>query len=656
LKSLWDRKKAAKIGDDLLGLRVYTSRLLGREPDLVLHGGGNTSVKMPFTDIFGDTEELLYVKGSGWDLETIEAAGFAPVKMSVLTKMAELETLTDSDMVKLQRAAMVEPSAPNPSVEAVLHAIIPFRFVDHTHADAVVTMTNTETGDDRIRDLYGKRILLIPYVMPGFVLAQKVFEMTRDLDWSSIDGMILMNHGVFTFDDDARKSYEKMIALVSEAEGYLKENTDRKTGKKKAGKEDLFGLAKWRQAVSLSRGEPVVVSVDRSSEALSFSGHDDVASISQRGPLTPDHVIRTKRVPIMMNGVPAEGTEEYAEAYMKYFDKFSVDGLDCLDLAPRWGIWAGHGVVAFGRSKKEARIISDITGHTIKAIADAEALGGWQALPSNDIFDVEYWELEQAKLKKQGAAKPLQGKIALVTGAAGGIGYSCVRRLNEQGAAVVALDIKPAIETLYSEEEILGLTCDVTDSGQLKAAVETVVREFGGLDIVVGNAGTFPAGQTIGEMKSETWEKSLALNLTSYQVLLKESIPYLSVGCDPAIVIVASKNVPAPGPGASAYSVAKAGLTQLARVAALELGSAGVRVNVVHPNGVFDTSLWSHEILQKRAESYGLSVEEYKTNNILKVEVTSRDVGDLVCAMAGPLFGKTTGCQIPIDGGNDRVI
>lgn len=269
---------------------------------------------------------------------------------------------------------------------------------------------------------------------------------------------------------------------------------------------------------------------------------------------------------------------------------------------------------------------------------------------------MEYWELEQAKLKKGVSAPVLQGKIALVTGAASGIGFACVEELCSQGAVVAALDINPDITGLFNKKEISGIVCDVTDEESIKRSVDETIRQYGGLDILISNAGTFPQSEYIEDMNLETWNKCLAINLTSHQLLLKACVPYLGLGIDPSVVIVASKNVPAPGPGVSAYSAAKAGLTQLARVAALELAPKSIRVNVIHPNAVYDTGIWTDEVLNKRAEHYGLSVEDYKTNNLLNVEVSSKDVASLVCSIAGPVFAKTTGAQVPIDGGNERVI
>jgi rhamnose utilization protein RhaD (predicted bifunctional aldolase and dehydrogenase)/NAD(P)-dependent dehydrogenase (short-subunit alcohol dehydrogenase family) len=656
MKSLWDNKTAEPFANDPLAMRVYTSRLLGQEPSLVLHGGGNTSVKASVTNLFGETEELLYVKGSGWDLATIEAAGFAPVRMKVLKQMAELDQLSDTDMVNLQRSAMTDPAAPNPSVEAILHALIPFAYVDHTHTDAVVTISNTGNGEARIRELYGDRVLIVPYVMPGFILAKTIANLTRDANWSALDGIVLLNHGVFTFAGDARQSYENMIELVSMAELYLQTHAQIADSENSPENEELLKLAALRRAVSKARGKPVITYLSNENDAIAFSSLPNIESISTRGPLTPDHVIRTKRTAMTVGDDAEASVKQFTADYQSYFDANNDGSLICLDRAPRWAVWPGHGTLSFDTTQKGAAIIADIIRHTRSAITKAEALGGWKALPEKDIFELEYWELEQAKLKKGGTSPMFSGKVALVTGAASGIGQACVRSLISHGAVVCAIDINPAIVGLFNHHGVIEAVCDVTDNEAMKKTVDDTVRHFGGLDILISNAGLFPLSEQIEQMNESTWEKSMTVNLTSHRQLLTLCIPYLKQGIDPAIVIMASKNVPAPGPGAGAYSVAKAGLTQLARVAALELGEYGIRVNALHPNAVFDTAIWTDEVLEKRARNYGLSIKEYKTNNILKVEVTSRDVAELACQLAGPIFAKTTGAQLPIDGGNDRVI
>jgi rhamnose utilization protein RhaD (predicted bifunctional aldolase and dehydrogenase)/NAD(P)-dependent dehydrogenase (short-subunit alcohol dehydrogenase family) len=663
MKSLWKPNDAKKAGKGLLAQRVYSSRLLGAAPDLVLHGGGNTSVKARVKDFYGVPTDVLYVKGSGWDLATIEGAGFSPCRMESLLKMAEMDRLSDSDMVQQCRAAMLDPGAPAPSIEAIVHAVIPHRFVDHTHADAVVALTNAPGGKARIEEVYGDRILVIPYVMPGFELAKAIHKALAKVDPSKLDGLVLMNHGIFTFHHEARKSYALMVELVTLAEQHIA----KKLGKRKAvatatakakAKEDLPVLAEVRRLVSQWRGLPSYALLENSPEAVGYSNRKDIKTLATRGPLTPDHVIRTKRVPVVLDGDPAVAIDRFADSYAKYFNKHNDGSLTMLDPAPRWAVWPGHGTISFGATQREAGIVADIAAHTIKTQQlAANALGGWRALPASKLFEIEYWELEQAKLRSSGGAAPIHaGKVAIVSGSAAGIGFACAEALVKAGAAVVGLDLNPDICEVMASIGAVGKVVNLTDEKAVIAGVEATILEFGGLDIVVSNAGIFTAGAYLEDMVQSNWDKSIAVNLTSHQVLLKHCVPYVKAGIDGAVVLVGSRNVNAPGAGAASYSCAKAGLTQLCRVAALELAPHGVRCNIVHPDAVFDTKLWTPEALKRSAERYGITIEEYKTRNLMKTEIRSVDVGAMVSSMAGPLFGKTTGTQVPVDGGNDRVI
>jgi len=659
VRSLWDDKEAKALGSDALALRVYTSRLFGRESSLVLSGGGNTSVKTRAPDLFGETTDILYVKSSGWDLANIEAAGFAPLRLDAVRRMAALASLSDSRMVAMLRSLSIDPAAPAPSVEAILHAVIPAAFVDHTHADAVVTITNTPGGMQRIGDIYGNRMFIVPYVMPGFELAREVYEMTRDADWAELEGIILMNHGVFTFGEDARTSYERMIQVVTEAEDYLELHAplavpDRESEGVRGA--DLRRLAHARRAVSRAAGGAMLARLDAGAESQAFASRPDAPDLVTRGPLTPDHVIRTKRTAWVIPNDVDPSVDDFVAEYRKYFERNTDGTLTCLDPAPRWALWPERGVVTFGRSPGDLAAVSDIVSHLLPAIGRAEQLGGWQALPEDAIFDVEYWELEQAKLARAPRPAELAGRVVLVTGAASGIGRACVDAFLAQGASVLALDRNDTVASMFDETRVAAFACDVTDAVAVEFAIESGMRRFGGLDAVVSNAGIFPESARIADLTADIWEKSLAVNLDAHRVVLQKTIPFLELGIDPAVVIVGSKNVPAPGKGAAAYSVAKAGLTQLARVAALELATSGIRVNVLHPNDVFDTAIWTPEVLAARAQEYGMDVETYRRRNLLRVEVTSADVAALAVALTGRLFAKTTGAQIPVDGGNDRVV
>ena len=388
MTNLWNDKEAESFKTDL-ALRVYTSNLLGRSDELVLHGGGNTSVKSQVDD-----EEILYVKGSGWDLVSIKEEGFAPVKLDTLKEMAKLAVLSDTDMVSQQKAAMIDKSAPNPSVEAILHAIIPFKFVDHTHADAVVTISNNKSGIENIKKVF-PNFLIVPYVMPGFILAQKIYEMSKDMDWETCEGIILHNHGIFTFDDDAKKSYDKMIDAVTLAENFLEKNASYELPNIEPKDFDVQSLL---EIVSKEKGVDIVCKVNQTPLALYYSSLDK--QTVTRGVLTPEHIIRTKRIPLVLEDENIQDAiDRYKTSYENYFNEFSKDEI-MLNPAPNYAVVKDFGVITFGKNEKEANILDDIISHTMNAVLKADKLGGYESISLADSFEMEYWELEQAKLKK----------------------------------------------------------------------------------------------------------------------------------------------------------------------------------------------------------------------------------------------------------------
>ncbi len=657
--SRWNDAEAAKYSGPL-GPRIYSSRLLGQEPSLVLHGGGNTSVKLLEKDLYGDEESILYVKGSGWDLEYIEAAGFAPVRLNPLLKLATLEQLSDERMVNELRGHMTRADAPTPSVEAILHAILPYRYVDHTHTSALLSITNTPNGAARIREIYGDSVVVIPYIMPGFDLARLCAEgFPRDVGPNTI-GMVLMNHGLFSFADDPRESYENMIKLVSQAEDYLRQQdaweveiSDNR--EQPHDRESATALAKLRLAISQAAKSPMLLPSYSTPRIRHFIARKDSQQISQQGPATPDHIIRTKQLPLLGHDVAG-----YAENYRRYFVQHSAPAdtkLEMLDPAPRVILDPEFGLCTAGTSMANALIVRDLYEETMNVIERAEHLDKYQALASPELFAVEYWELEQAKLRSGGSPPQFSGEIALVSGAASGIGRATVKALLTRGAAVIGIDIAPEIHTVSKQSAFLGIQCDLRESEQLSKALYQGVHHFGGLDMLFLNAGIFPESHAIHELPDTVWQQSMAINVDANLSLLRTSHPLLCLSPSGGrVLIIGSKNVPAPGLGAAAYSAAKAALNQLGRIAALEWAPDNIRVNLLHPDAVFDTGIWTTEVLEKRADAHQMSVAEYKRRNLLGVEISSHDVAELAVEMCGPLFAKTTGAQLPIDGGSDRII
>jgi rhamnose utilization protein RhaD (predicted bifunctional aldolase and dehydrogenase)/NAD(P)-dependent dehydrogenase (short-subunit alcohol dehydrogenase family) len=655
MKSLWSDAEAARFTGPL-GPRVYTSRLLGRDKSLVLHGGGNTSVKLREKNLFGEEEEVLYVKGSGWDLETIEPAGFSPVALPYVRRLAVLPRLSDPQMVNELNTHMLRAGAPSPSVETILHAILPHKYVDHTHADAVLSVSNAPEGEKRIREIYGERVVVIPYIMAGFDLAAYCAREFPKQAKSGTVGMVLLSHGIFSFAEDARKSYELMIELVSMAEEYLarKKAWQVALSPKDGASFQKGEVAELRRAVSREAGLPMLLKVNDSPKLLGFAQRPDLERLSQQGPATPDHVIRTKPFPMLGRDVAG-----YARRYQEYFEKNlkQSERKTMLDAAPRMALDPRLGFIAAGRTAKDTAIVEELYEHTVDVILRAEALGGWRALDPRHTFDIEYWDLEQAKLRKAGSPPPFTGEVAVVTGAASGIGKACVESFLKRGAAVVGLDRNPAIETMWKRPDVLGVTCDLTSSEAIGRSLDAAVKRFGGVDMLVLNAGIFPSSQAIQNIAPESWRSAMAVNVEANLLVMQACHPLLKLAPRGGrIVVIGSKNVPAPGPGAAAYSASKAALNQLARVAALEWSKDDIRINSLHPNQVFDTALWTEEVLAARAKAYNLTVEQYRKNNLLRQEVSSKDVAELAAEMCGALFAKTTAAQVPVDGGNERVV
>jgi rhamnose utilization protein RhaD (predicted bifunctional aldolase and dehydrogenase)/NAD(P)-dependent dehydrogenase (short-subunit alcohol dehydrogenase family) len=627
---------------------VQASRLLGADASLVLHGGGNSSVKTGWLDVTGRTIDAIFVKGTGRDMATITAEGFAPLVLARLHELLELEAMTDSEAVRELGAARLDPAAPQPSVEALLHALLPHPAVLHSHADVIAALTNVADGEGIVRTVLGDSTLVVPYVMPGFDLAQDVRRLWRERAGERTVAIVLLHHGLLTFGATPQEAYERHVELIDAATRWL-EGQMRPTGgahPRRLPDVALTDLADMRRAISDAAGQPMIVQRHTDPLVCRFVARADLPSLATRGPVTPDHVIRTKRTPLVGRDVAG-----FAAAYAEYFAQFATRGMTVLDPAPRVLLDPELGMLTAGTSVHEAQIVADVYHHTIPVLELAEErLGGYVALPPERVFEVEYWELEQAKVRTVGESPPLGGTVALVTGAASGIGRACAHALLAAGAAVAGIDLRES-------DAGLGLVADVTDRTAVRRALRAVVEAFGGVDIAVLAAGVFGASSAISDIDAEDWHVTMEVNANAAALLLAELHPLLSrspVGG--RVVVIGSKNVSAPGRGAAAYSASKAALTQLARVAALEWSADGIRVNAVHPDAVFDTGLWTPELLAERAAQHGLDVDAYKRRNLLRAEITSADVARAVVALCDDTFRFTTGAQIPVDGGNERVI
>ena len=648
MKNLWTEKEAKLFSKNRLSMRVYSSRLLGRNPELVLHGGGNTSVKGHYKNIFNERIETLFIKGSGWDLVSIQEDGFAPVDLNHLLSLAGLESLSDKQMVIQQRLATLKPSAPNPSVEAILHALIPYTFVDHTHADAVLAVTNSLDGRKKINDIYGSDILVVPYVMPGFILAKKIEKMTKNIDWSTLRGMILMNHGVFSFGDNAKESYDRMIQIVSKSEEYLKKEKVFRKYNKSSSKADLLLLANIRRKASQLADKPCLALLNDSSEAVGFSKLKEAKRLSLKGTLTPDHVIRTKPFAFVINGNLDKSVKEFENRYNRYFQKYKSKGLEQLDNGPKWALWPGFGTISFGSSIKEASIVYDINEHTIRAMQTSHNLDKWKPISFRDLFDVEYWSLEQAKIKKK--KKLLEGNVVVVTGGTGTIGFETYKIFKSYGAEVVLLDYNlKRLNEVQSKIKDLCIHCDVTNKTSVKNAFKKICEKFGGFDILISNAGAAPGG-AIGDVSDDILRKSFEINFFSHQNCASEAIKIMKKqntnGC---LLFNISKQSVNPGKNFGPYGLPKSALLSLCKQYAVDYGSCGIRSNGVNADRI-KSGLMTEKMIKTRAKARSVTTDTYMRGNLLSNEVKAEDVAKAFFHLA--VSKKTTGAVLTVDGGN----
>ncbi|TXH82719.1 MAG: bifunctional aldolase/short-chain dehydrogenase [Rhizobium sp.] len=678
MENLWRDDVAQKIVADYvakgvnrdLALRTYTTRLLGGEPRLVLHGGGNTSVKTEMTDLVGDTHAVLCVKGSGWDMGVIEPPGLPAVRIDALLKSRRLARLSDEDMVTLLRANLIDPSAPNPSVEALLHAFLPHKFVDHTHSTAILAIADQAKSREMCTELFGKKMGFVPYIMPGFALAKAAAEVFEQDP--SVEGLILDKHGIFTFGETAKESYDRMIHYVTLAEEHVKRNgrhpfTPVALPGDLASSDEIAPML--RGAVAVDKGEgrfDRMVSVFRTSPAiLDFVNAGEVAEMAARGVSTPDLSIRIKTGPMVLPAPAKETLAGYrrvidervtvfAAGYTEYFR--SNDARDevkriMLDPMPRLTLVPGLGMYGHGRTYKDAAIAADVGEMWIEAARDAESIGRFEPVSRPDLFDLEYWSLEQAKLA--GAKpKPFTGQVVLVTGGGGAIGAAIVKAFASEGAHAVVVDLdgeKAKAVAKSAGNNSIGVACDITDPASVRAAFDAAVATFGGVDIVVSNAGA-AWESPIATMDDALLRRSFELNFFAHQSVAQNAVRIMKAqGTGGVLLFNASKQAVNPGAKFGAYGLPKAATLFLSRQYALEHGADRIRVNAVNADRI-RSGLLNDEMIANRAAARGMSIAEYMGGNLLGLEVTADDVARAFVHHA--LAERTTADVTTVDGGN----
>ena len=637
--------------------------------------GGNTSVKVRRDDLMGRAEDVLHVKGSGWDLDTLQAAGMPGVRMAPLMELRARDALSDAQMVNVQRANLIDTSGPNPSVETLLHAYLPHNFVDHTHATAFLILANLPNAKAIIAELFGGRMAVVPYIMPGFALAKAaadIFDAQPDCE-----GMVLLNHGHFTFGATARGSYDRVIAQTTLVEDYLAGRprgrrfastvkTDRAPLDSRLAQATLPAL---RGAIARLRGDhhgtdprPVITDLRGGPVVAEFLARPDLADLNGRGPGSPDHVIRTKGRMLVLDaddvagGPPAIGAkvDAFADAYRAMFaaQNARVGGIKtALEPHPCVAWIDGVGVVGIGKDAKSAAAAADIAEQSIEVISTAESAGGFRPIGANDVFDMEYWSLEQAKLAKS-TDKPMTGRIVAITGGAGAIGAATARAFADLGAAVALIDRDGAAAEKAARAispHALAITADLAQPDAARHALDRVTDRFGGLDILVSNAG-YAAQGNILTMDEAAIRASFEVNFFAHLAMARAAAALFErQGIGGQMLFNVSKQAVNPGRDFGAYGLPKAATFFLVRQLALELGASGIRVNGVNADRI-RSGLLDDAFIDQRAAARGIAPDAYMAGNLLGREVQATHVAHAFVALAQMV--RTNAHVLTVDGGN----
>ena len=646
-----------------LALRVYTSRLLGKNSELVLHGGGNTSVKTSIKDLDGKKCNVLCVKGSGWDMADIEPEGLPAVKLEPLLSLKNKKHLSDEDMVAFQKRNLINIKSPNPSVETFLHAFLPFKYVDHTHANAVLNVTNRPNGLSFCKKIFGDKVSIVPYIMPGFGLAKKINEIYSKNP--NINCLILMNHGIFTFSDDAKEAYNLMIKYVSKAEQAIKKLKVKKIKQinnfsTKFTPSEIAPVI--RGLLSENKDQKFVVNFRSNKHLKYFINGKNVKIYSSKGTSTPDHVIRVKPFPLIIAPKKNSSVDDFKLTAKKAFDNYRKKYINyfnvnrkkvkekkvMLDTSPRVVLVQNVGMFSVGKDLKSAKIAGDLTDTNAKVITSVEETSTYKFIPEKDLFDVEYWSLEQAKIKK--AKKLLEGNVVAITGSTGTIGFETYKLFKSYGAEVILLDINSKkLNEIQSKIKDTCIYCDVRNKKSVQKAFNQICEKFGGLDILVSNAGTAPSGE-IGEVNDEILRKSFEINFFSHQNCSSEAVKIMKKqninGC---LLFNISKQSVNPGRNFGPYGLPKSALLSLCKQYAVDYGSYGIRSNGVNADRI-KSGLMNDKMIKSRAKARAVSTDVYMKGNLLLKEVKAEDVAKAFFHLA--TSKKTTGAVLTVDGGN----